>query len=206
MVSRRLVPTLTSFVVFSTLLTFISCEINAKPEKTVKSEKQKRPSKCCMAGYEGCPQPGPGGCECCGFSVTALLAEYTEDAKSPTGKLKIEGLEDPPLEFKVDLTLYPNANKELPGMRNKSGQFILKSRLYEYEIPNSKDPMIKHWHGRAFYCEGMGNEGGKMEDRTQEFLQGVELSRTINGVRSILETGVPTYPIERDTDKQRHMK
>jgi hypothetical protein len=160
-----------------------------------------------MAGYENCPTGGTNGCECCGFSVTALLTEYTEDAKSPTGKLQIEGLEPPLLDFKVDLASYPDANKQLPGMVKKSGQFILKSRLYEYEIQNpKKDSPIKYWHGKAFYCDGVGNDGGKMEDRTEEFLQGLELSRTVNSVRSLLETNVPNYPIEREKDKQNHMK
>lgn len=204
MVSRRLVPALTSFVVVSSLLTFLSCEINAKPERMVKSEKPKRPYKCCMAGYEGCPTTGTDGCECCGFSVTALLTDF--DTKTMEGKLQIRGI-DTPLDFRVDSASYPNANKELPDMRQKSGQFILKSRMYEYEIKNpNKEPMIKYWHGKAFYCEGMGNDGGKMEDRTEEFLQGLELSDTINGVRSILERSVPAYPIERDKDKGKLMK
>lgn len=210
MVRRSLVPALTALVIVSGLVAFLSCEIDAEPGKTAKGANPKRPYKCCMAGYEFCPTTGTDGCECCGFSVTALLTEYTQDAKSPTGKLKIEGLEPPPLDFRVDLATYPNANKELPGMLNKSGKFILKSRLYEYQIdPKThpkKDPNINFWHGRAFYCEGMGNEGGKMEDRTEEFIQGLELSKTISGAASLLEKSVPSYTIERDKDKQRSPK
>jgi hypothetical protein len=194
MLSRRLLPAVTSLVVVSGLLTFLSCEIDAKPEKTVKSEKMSRPSKCCQPGYEGCPTTGPNGCDCCGVSVTGVLIDY----KDNKGSLQIEGL-DTPLAFEVDSASYPNADKELPGKVKQSSQFILKTKMYEYET-NGKE--LKHWFGKKFVCEGMGNDGGKMKDRTQDFVQGLELSRSVAGVRTIVEGLVPSYPTERDKDKR----
>lgn len=196
MLSRKLVPAFTSLVVVFGLLTFLSCDIDAKQEKTVKMQKTSRPSNCCKPGYEGCPTPGTNGCDCCGVSVTGKLIDY----KDKKGKLEIKGL-DTPLDFEVDKD-NSGVDKELTDLKTsgkQSGQFIVKLKMFEYDVEGRE---FKHWFGKKYMCEGVGNDGGKMKDRTEDFVQGAELSRSVAAVRTILESLVPSYPPERDKDKR----
>ncbi len=196
MLTRRLVPTLTSVVAVSGLLTFLSCDIDAKQEKAVKMETQsKRPSKCCTAGYGFCPTGGDHGCDCCGVSVKGTLTSY----ENKEGKLKIDGL-DEEVPFHVE---DQNVGKVLSTMKNKSGTFILKVKLYEYDLspPPHDNPKLKHWHGKRFECESVGDKGN-MKDRTAEFIEGWKTSSKIHEVRTKLEELVPQYDPERDEDRR----
>jgi hypothetical protein len=199
MLSRRLVPALTSLVVVSGLLAFLSCEIDAKPERTVKMEtKSNRPSKCCKAGFFYCPTGDDHGCDCCGASVKGTLANY----KNREGTLKIDGL-DEDVRFEVEK---PDVDKALLTMIGKPGQFILKLKPYEYKLDDKNKPhgksKLTHWFGTTYECENLGDDNGKMKDRTLEFVEGWKMAATVQEVQTMLQGLVPQYDPERNEDKR----
>ena len=213
MLSRKLAPALASIVVVSGLLAFLSCDdTNAKQDKPVKmAAKAKRTSKCCAPGYIFCPTGADGGCDCCGVSVKGTLKDYQKKQanKVGTGHLTITGLsedgKEDDVEFAVD---NPTVDKALPGMVGKPGQFIIKLKPYEYKLADVNQPAphdnpnLTHWHGTRYECEDLGDENGKMKDRTVEFISGWRASGKILEVRAKLEELVDSYPPERKTDER----
>lgn len=202
MLSRNLAPALTTFVVVSGLLAFLSCEIDAKskPEKIIKTERKDRPSKCCKPGYIYCGTTGPDGCDCCGASVKGTLTKYEKMA----GELKLEGLDDP-IPFVVENGGVNAALEDLIKKQDKQGQFILKLKPFEYKMEGDKPrgkAHLTHWIGTQYECEDLGDAKGKMKDRTAEFIDGWKLSGAVLAVQYKLEELVSTYEPERDGDKR----
>jgi hypothetical protein len=218
MLSRRLVPAFTSLVVVSSLLAFLSCDIDAKqeqkPSQSAKASGPYRPGKCCQAGYLLCPTGGPQGCDCCGVSVQATLKNYQKKQgnKDGLGQLTIANLNGQGKDGEVDFVVVNDGvDGALSGMVGKAGQFVIKLKTHEYKLPAKNmpphdNPNLQHWHETRFECEQIGNDAGngkQMEDRTKEFIDGWNATGTILDVRAQLEALVPSYPPERDKDDRK---
>jgi hypothetical protein len=179
-------------------LSFASGEVYAADKKPAKpkmkiAKSDTGPKPCCMPGAV-CPTPttdGSTGCKCCGFRVDGKLVEYNGLKRDSSLELVEEnsGTAVPVTFVVTDETV----DRKLKAMGNgATGHFVLKTKKFD----NSPSPS-----GFGYRLECIETGDTSIENRTQQFLQGSEISSGVFEVIEALLNAVPKYPAELAEDK-----